>query len=243
MTVVDIAANLEQVQETIAAACARVKRDPDEITLVAVSKTKPVEAILAALAAGVRHLGENRVEEAEPKIPVVNEQAAIKPVWHMIGYIQSRKAKLVTPLFDMVHSIDRLKIARKLSELMAEEKRILPVLIEVNISGEEAKSGFEAVNWKSDKSVKVALWRDMETLLNLPHLEIRGLMTMAPYYAAPEDTRPVFAGLAELRDTLQQEFAVALPELSMGMTNDYAVAVEEGATIVRVGRAVFGERP
>jgi pyridoxal phosphate enzyme (YggS family) len=242
MTVVDIAANLKQVQDTIADACARAGRDPQGITLVAVSKTKSAEAVLAALNSGVKHFGENRVEEAESKIPAVNVQAAQKPVWHMIGHIQSRKAKAVLPLFEVVHSIDRLKIAQKLSELAVEAQRTLPILIEVNISGEAAKYGFEVSNWKTDSTVKAAFWYDMQTLRTLPNLEIRGLMTMAPFYDVMEETRPVFAGMAELRHTLQSDFDMALPDLSMGMTNDYPVAIEEGATIVRIGRAIFGAR-
>jgi PLP dependent protein len=242
MSVVDIAANLHAVQESIAAACARANRNPDEITLVAVSKTHPAETVLAAITSGVRHFGENRVEEAEDKIPAVNAQAEIKPVWHMIGHIQSRKAKLVLPLFDRVHSVDTVKLAQKLAELASAEKRTLPVMIEVNISGEEAKYGFEVSNWQHKPDVKAAFWRDMETLLQLPNLEIRGLMTMAPFYDEMERTRPVFAAMSELRERLQTDLHVVLPDLSMGMTNDYPVAIEEGATIVRIGRAIFGER-
>ena len=242
MSVVDIAANLKAVQETIAAACARANRNPDDVTVVAVSKTHPVEAVLAAIASGVRHYGENRVEEAVDKIPAVNAQTEMKPVWHMIGHIQSRKAKLVIPLFDRVHSVDTVKLAQKLSELAQTENRILPVMLEVNISGEEAKYGFEVSNWQSKPDMKTAFWRDMETLLQLPNLEVRGLMTMAPFYDEMERTRPVFAAMTELCERLQNDFHVTLPDLSMGMTNDYTVAIEEGATLVRVGRAIFGER-
>jgi pyridoxal phosphate enzyme (YggS family) len=242
MSVIDISANLKAVQEMIATACARANRNPEEITPVAVSKTHPAEAVLAAIASGMRHFGENRVEEAEDKIPAVNAQVETKPVWHMIGHIQSRKAKLVLPLFDRVHSVDTVKLAQKLSELAAVEKRILPVMIEVNISGEAAKYGFEVSDWQSKPDVKAAFWQEMETLLQLPNLEVRGLMTMAPFYDEMERTRPVFAAMTELREHLQADFHVSLPDLSMGMTNDYPVAIEEGATIVRIGRAIFGER-
>ena len=238
----NIEANLEAVQATIVDACARVNRSPDEVTLVAVSKTKPVTAIMEAIASGVRHFGENRVEEATDKIPLVNQQATVKPVWHMIGHIQSRKAKLVAPLFDMVHSIDTLKLAEKFSQLAGDAQQTLPILIEVNISGEAAKYGFEASDWKHNAAVKAAFWQSFEALLQLPNLSVRGLMTMAPFYDEIELTRPTFAGLAELREQLQSDFKVALPDLSMGMTNDYPVAIEEGATIVRIGRAIFGER-
>ena len=242
MTRIDIQSNLDAVHTQIADACARVNRNPDSVTLVAVSKTKPVADVLAAIEGGVQHFGENRVEEASEKIPAVNAQVGNKPTWHMIGHIQSRKAKLVTPIFDMVHSIDRLKIAEKLSQLASVENRTLPVLIEVNISGEAAKHGFEVSNWKTNPEIKEAFWQDIATLTNLPHLDVRGFMTMAPFYDEAEKTRPVFAGLAELRDEIQTDLQLVLPELSMGMTNDYSIAIEEGATIVRVGRAIFGER-
>ena len=238
----NIEANLQAVQATIVDACARVHRNPDEVTLVAVSKTKPVAAIMEALASGVRHFGENRVEEAADKISLVNQQATVKPVWHMIGHIQSRKAKLVIPLFDMVHSIDTLKLAEKFSQLAGESQQTLPILIEVNISGEAAKYGFEASDWKRNAAVKDAFWQEFEALLELTNVNVRGLMTMAHFYDEMELTRPTFAGLAELREQLQSDFKVALPDLSMGMTNDYPVAIEEGATIVRIGRAIFGER-
>jgi hypothetical protein len=242
MTYVDIAQNICHVQDEIAAACARANRNPEEITLIAVSKTNPPEAVLAVLEAGLRHFGENRVEEAERKILAVNAQSQIKPTWHMIGHIQSRKAKAIVPLFDVVQSIDRLKIAQKLSELAQEANQILPVLIEVNISGETAKYGFELSNWQSDTEEKTLFWQAMETMLALPNLEIRGLMTMAPFYDEIERTRPVFAELATLREALCADFSIDLPDLSMGMTNDYTIAIEEGATIVRIGRAIFGSR-
>jgi PLP dependent protein len=242
MNVPDITANLKAVQETMATACARAGRNPADITLVAVSKTNPVAAVIAAINSGVRHFGENRVEEAVAKIPAVNAQVATQPVWHMIGHIQSRKAKLVLPLFDRIHSVDTVKIAQKLSQLAVEEKRTLAVLLEVNIAGEAAKYGFEVSDWQTKPNVQAAFWQDMATLLALPNLDVRGLMTMAPFYSEMERTRPVFAALTELREWLQADFHIALPDLSMGMTNDYPVAIEEGATIVRIGRAIFGER-
>lgn len=242
MSSLEIADNIARVQEKIAAACARANRNPDDVTLVAVSKTKPTESVLAALEAGLRHFGENRVEESERKIPEVNAQSENQAIWHMIGHIQSRKAKTVVPLFDVVQSVDRLKIARKLSELAQEADKILPVLIEVNISGEAAKHGFEVSSWKSDSEEKAQFWEAIQTMLKLPNLEIRGLMTMAPFYDEAERTRPVFAGLAELREALSSDLTVNLPDLSMGMSNDYSIAIEEGATIVRVGTAIFGLR-
>lgn len=234
--------NLERIQEHIAAACARRGRSPEEVTLVAVSKQQPPEAVLEAAGLGVQHFGENRVEEAQGKIPVVNQRAPQPLHWHMIGHLQSRKAKDAVPLFQMIHSVDRLKIARKLSDLAVMQQTRLPVLLEINISGEEAKYGFPLTNWQRDSSVREAFWQTMHTLRELPQLDIRGLMTMAPYYDEVERTRPIFASLAELRDALRGSFRLPLPELSMGMSNDYPVAVEEGATIVRIGRAVFGAR-
>jgi len=239
---IDIAANIADVREKIALAAARAKRSADEITLVAVSKTMPIELLEAAIAAGIMDFGENRIEEAETKIHIFSEKL-VRPTWHMIGHIQSRKVKSILPLFDLVHSVERLKIAQKLSEQAQEVGRILPIFLEINISGEEAKDGFQAVDWQKKPDVKALLWEELQQVFELPSLEIRGLMTMAPYYEEIEATRPVFADLAALRESLRQDFGAALPDLSMGMTNDYTIAIEEGATIVRIGRAIFGERP
>lgn len=236
-----IQSNVEQVQENIRLACERANRDPGEITLVAVSKKNPVDVVLAAYQAGIRHFGENRVEEASKKIPLVNASVEDAPIWHMIGHIQSRKVDAVLPIFDQIHSVNRLKIAQKLSDKSPDSKTI-PVLIEVNISGEEAKHGFDVFNWKQDKIRRDAFWDALKVLLALPNLKIRGLMTMAPFYPDPEQTRPVFAELVELKAAIENDLNVSMPDLSMGMTNDYEVAIEEGATIVRVGRAIFGAR-
>ncbi|MBZ0294435.1 MAG: YggS family pyridoxal phosphate-dependent enzyme [Anaerolineae bacterium] len=237
-----IAENIEQVRETIATACARVQRDPAAVQLVAVSKTHPAEAVLEAVAAGVQHFGENRVEEAKEKIPQANEQAGIPLTWHMIGHIQSRKAKDVLALFQMVHSVDSLKLAERLSRLLVEQDQTLDVLLEVNVSGEESKSGFQAADWSQNEAVRQALWQEIEQVLALPGVHPRGLMTMAPIVEDMEQARPVFANLAALRDALAESFEYPFSHLSMGMTDDYPVAIEEGATIIRVGRAIFGER-
>lgn len=233
-----IADNIQQVQEQIAAACARAERDPAGVTLIAVSKTHPASMILEAAAAGVQHFGENRVEEAESKIPQVN----VPLTWHMIGHIQSRKAKDIPPLFQVVHSVDRLKLADKLSRIVVEQGRALDVLIEVNISGEESKGGLPASGWQSDPAVFAAACEEVRQIGALPGLRLRGLMTMAPIVPVMEEARPVFVGLRQLRDRLSESLGVPLPDLSMGMTDDYPVAVEEGATMVRIGRAIFGER-
>lgn len=235
----DIAANIADVRETIEASAARAKRSTDEITLVAVSKTMPIDFIEAAMAAGLTDFGENRIEEAESKILAFKPKP---PRWHMIGHIQSRKVKDIVPLFDVVHSVERFKIAQKLSQEAAAAGKTMPIFLEINISGEEAKDGFNAVDWQKKPEVKAALFEELHQVFSLPSLDFRGLMTMAPYYDEAEATRPVFAELAALREALRQEFKLPLPDLSMGMTNDYTVAIEEGATIVRIGRAIFGER-
>ena len=237
-----IAENIQAVRRRIEEACIKSGRKLDDVTLIAVSKTNPAEAVIEAAAAGVQHFGENRVEEAESKIPVVNAQVSKPLTWHMIGHVQSRKAKDVESLFQYVHSVDTLKLAQKFSVLSVEKGRKLDVLLEMNISGEEAKYGFVAANWLSDDAVRSALWSEMEQVLTLPGLRVRGLMTMAPIVPEAEDARPVFASLAALRQALQDRFSVGLPDLSMGMTDDYPVAITEGATFVRVGRAIFGER-
>ncbi len=237
-----LAERIEQVRAQIAAACANAGRPPAEVTLLAVSKTHPAEAVVEAIAAGVQHFGENRVEEAKDKIPVVNTSASVPPIWHMIGHIQSRKAKEIPGLFQVVHSVDSVKLAEKLARLMTERGESLDVLLEINVSGEVSKSGLMAVNWSQDAAVRTALWASVGELLALPSLRVRGLMTMAPIVADMELARPVFADLAALRLALSESFDVILPDLSMGMTDDYPVAIEEGATIVRVGRAIFGER-
>ena len=240
MTNTTIKDNIARIQDKIATACAKVNRNPDEVTLVAVSKKHPVDAIMSAIDAGLTHFGENRVEESLVKVPDVNQQTSINPVWHYIGHIQSRQAKDILPLFDVIHSIDRLKIARKASSLAQEADKTIEAMIEINISGESAKYGFDASNWKNDSQMKIRLWQDLETIISLPNLKIRGLMTMAPFYDNMEATRPVFAGLAELRETIEEDFGLTLSDLSMGMTNDFQIAIEEGATIVRIGRAIFG---
>ncbi len=238
-----IAERVAAVQARIADACARALRDPAEVRLVAVSKQQPVDAIIAAFSAGVRHFGENRVEESEHKIPAVNAQVPDVVIWHMIGHIQSRKAKEIPGMFQVVHSVDSLKLAEKLSRLAVEQGSTLDMLLQMNVSGEASKSGFEASGWQQDHSLRDALVRQVRQIAALPGLHLRGLMTMAPITKEMEAARPVFADLARLRGMLIDAVGVLLPDLSMGMTDDYPVAVEEGATLVRVGRAIFGERP
>ena len=244
---IDIAANLATVQQKIAEAARRAGRSVDKITLVAVSKTHPVELVLQALDAGQIDFGENRVEEAWAKFVdptsirsihnsyLVNGERALLPVnLHLIGPIQSRKAELAVACRPvLIHSVDRLKIAGKLDKLAEEAGLRLDILLEVNVSGEASKFGF----------TPDGLWQDAEAFLALPALRVRGLMTIPPYDMDPEAARGVFVALRQLRDRL----AVRWPQtdwyhLSMGMSHDFEVAIEEGATIVRVGTAIFGDR-
>lgn len=233
---IDLAANLSSVRERIAAAARRVGRDPAGITLVVVTKTQPAEIIRAVYDLGVRHLGENRVEEAQTKV----SRLPTDVTWHMIGHIQSRKARQVTPLFQMVHSLDSVKLAQRLDALCADRPAPLPVLLECNVSGEESKYGFAASRWFSDAGERTSLLSAVAAVTALPHLRLQGLMTMAPLVADPEQARPVFARLRQLRDELAGLFLQAdWSHLSMGMSDDFEVAIEEGATLVRIGRAIF----
>ena len=238
----NIADNLKQIHENIATTCAKVNRNVDDVTLVAVSKKKSAADILEAIEAGQQHFGENRVEESIEKIPQVKAQTASPITWHMVGHIQSRKAKPVVTLFNVIQSLDSVKLAQKLSQLGAKYEQTIPVLLEVNVSGEEAKYGFKGYNWYRDSQIKDQLWRAVCDIIALPNIHICGLMTMAPFVDDMEAARPVFAELFALREELSSSLDIAMPDLSMGMTNDYPIAIEEGATILRVGRAIFGER-
>jgi pyridoxal phosphate enzyme (YggS family) len=229
----DIARNLACVRERIAAAADRAERDPATVTLIAVAKTRAPAEIEAAYQAGVRHIGENRVEEAEVKLPQLDLPGV---TWHMVGHLQSRKAGRAIECFDILHSLDSVKLARRLERLLAEQDRVLSVLIEVNVSGEASKYGFYLFEQE-------ALEEAVGEIVSLPHLRVAGLMTVAFVADDPEKVRPVFARLRELRDTLGERFPQGSWEhLSMGMTDDFEVAVEEGATLVRIGRAIFGPR-
>jgi hypothetical protein len=226
--------NLVRVHDRIAAAAARASRDTAAITLVAVSKTHPVEALLAAYELGVRHFGENRVEEATTKLPAFRQTIGDPSVvFHMIGHLQSRKAGDAAALFDRVHSVDSVKLAQRLARFTTKP---LPILLEVNVSGEESKYGFDGAR-------RDELFSAVGAIAQLPNLRLDGLMTMAPIVGDPEQARPVFRALRELRNEIEARgSAVKLPHLSMGMTDDFEVAIEEGATLVRIGRAIFGER-
>lgn len=218
----DIGANIKAVKERIARACQRAGRSPDEVTIIAVTKTVELSAIADASKMGIRHFGENRVQEAEEKIGQLSGSKP-RPTWHMVGHLQSNKVKIAVEIFDIIHSVDSVRLAEAISRLA---QKNLPVLLQVNVSGETSKSGF------SMAEVEPAL----EAISRLPQIEIKGLMTMAPIVTNAEQVRPVFQKLRSLRDSLRLE------HLSMGMTDDFEVAIEEGATLVRIGRAIFGER-
>ena len=231
----DIQANLAEVRNRMAAAAQRVGRDPAEIALVAVSKTHPSAMIRAALDVGQSDFGENRLNELWMKIVLSQNLEWDKgdnPIrWHFIGSIQSRKTEQVVGPLVLIHSVDRVKIARIISDTAVAAGTVMQVLLEVNVSGEESKHGFTPETLAD----AVAAMRKFEGI------QIQGLMTMAPFVDDPEETRPVFRGLRLLRDALRGQFPdLALPHLSMGMTNDFEVAIEEGATLVRVGTAIFG---
>ena len=225
-----MAANIAHVRSIIAEAAIRVGRAPEEITLVAVSKTMPVELVQMAYNLGVTDFGENRVQEALPKIAAFHPQGLR---WHMIGHLQSNKASKVVSSFDCVHSVDSLHLAQTLNRYAGELGRQLPVLLQVNVSGESSKEGMSP-------AAALELARQFVVL---PNIQVEGLMTIAPLVADPEQVRPVFRELRLLRDQLRAEQpSYSWKHLSMGMTGDYSVAIEEGATIVRIGRAIFGER-
>lgn len=216
----------------MAAAAIRTDRQPDEVRLIAVSKTHPAEIIRAAIAAGVTDLGENRVQEADVKIPEAGRRSAR---WHLIGHLQSNKTRRAVELFDVIQSLDSTALARRLDRTCAELKREeLPVLIQVDLGREATKSG----------AAEGELPEIIEVIKQSRILRLMGLMTLPPYFDDPEKTRPFFRRLRELRDELRTQgaFGDGCGELSMGMTHDYEVAIEEGATMVRVGTAIFGER-
>jgi PLP dependent protein len=227
----------EAVKERILEAALRVGRSPDEIRLVVVTKTQPVELVRAVIKAGALHLGENYAEEGLEKRKSLGNLEGIH--WHMIGHVQSRKAALVANHYDWVHSLDSLKLANRLSRFASEQSHRIPVLLECNVSGESSKYGWPA--W--DEKSWVELLEPFTQIQDLPGLEIRGLMTMAPFLADQEEARPYFKHLKMLQGFLAFNIPRAnWNELSMGMSSDFEVAVEEGATWVRVGSAITGPR-
>src|SRR2546425_108562 len=220
-----ICENLARVREQIAGAAAKAGRAADEINLVAISKTHNAEKVHAAYEAGQSLFGESRVQEARAKIPAL--PSALR--WHFVGHLQKNKIRHALPLFDLIHSVDSLALAQDMNRIAQEEGMHPRILLEVNVAGEGSKFGFQP-----DK-----LCEQMEELLSLPRLSILGLMAIPPLAEEAEASRKYFVQLHELRDRLQSEFRVDLSQLSMGMTQDFAIAIEEGATLVRVGTAIF----
>ncbi len=224
----DIAENVACVREQIAQAAAKARRAVDEIELVAITKTHPAEKVREAIEAGQTLFGESRVQEARAKIPELPSNLR----WHFVGHLQKNKIRHALPLFELIHSVDSLALAEDINRIAEEEGLHPRVLVEVNVAGEGSKCGFSPEKLRDQ----------MEELLALPRLSILGLMTIPPLAEEAEASRKYFVQLRELRDRLQTEFRVDLAQLSMGMTQDFPVAIEEGATLVRVGTAIFGER-
>jgi pyridoxal phosphate enzyme (YggS family) len=235
--VTSIRDNYHHTLDQIATAARKSGRSPEDVRLVVVTKSQPLDVVRAAIEAGVCILGENYPEEGVTKIQSLPPQSGVE--WHMIGHVQSRKARLVAEHFELLHSLDSLKLAKRLNQFAAESGRVLPVLLEFNVGGEESKSGWDA----SDKPLWDSLHPDIQSILDLSNLRVHGLMTMPPLEADVEDSRRFFLSLRLLRDHLASTFPQAdWTELSMGTSADYTVAVEEGATLVRVGTAIVGAR-
>lgn len=224
----DVASRLQQVRDRIAGACARASRDPASVRLVAVSKTHSIEAVREAMAAGQSLFGENKVQEALEKIAGLGPEAR----WHLVGHLQRNKAKHAAGAFELIHGIDGRELALTLDRRSGERGTTQPVLVQANLAGEDTKHGAD----------EAGLMPLLEAVAGLTHLDLRGLMIIPPVAGEPERTRPWFRRLRELRDRAAEHLSLPLPELSMGMTDDFEVAIEEGATLVRVGRAIFGER-
>jgi hypothetical protein len=223
----DFSSRLARIHDAIASAARKAGRDAAEIELLAVSKTQPAEVIQEAIRAGITHFGENKVQEARGKI-----EALGRGVWHLIGHLQSNKARDAVRLFDSIDSVDRADLAGEINHRADALGKIQNVLLQVNIAGESAKFGCAP-----DAARALA-----EAMNALPRLCLRGLMTIAPYSPEPEKSRPHFAGLRRLRDKIEADTGLRLPVLSMGMSGDFGVAIEEGSTCVRIGTALFGER-
>jgi hypothetical protein len=224
----DFAENLNVIRRRIAAACARAGRAETAVTLLAVSKTHPPETIQAAVACGQLHFGENKIQEAKAKIPLCPGKAR----WQFIGHLQSNKVRDAVELFEMIQGVDSLAIAREISRRAEQAAKTMPILLEVNVAGEGSKFGYQPAS----------LLAELAELNTLPKIEIHGLMAIPPFTPVPEKSRTYFQKLRELKTQAEQQLGAPLPHLSMGMSGDFEVAIEEGATIVRIGTALFGER-
>ena len=232
----EIAQALTRVQARMTEAAGRAGRDPAGVRLVAVTKGYPLDTLQALVECGQRQLGENRVEEALPKMDALGSERTLE--WHLVGHLQSRKVPMVGSRFELIHSVDRLKIARRLDQLAASLGRPQPVLLECNVSGEPSKAGWHF----EDERTQATSLQEIGQVLSFGSLVVRGLMTIAPQTDDVAAQRRTFRRLAELKRRLRDESGRELPELSMGMSDDFEAAIEEGATIVRIGRAILGER-
>lgn len=243
-----IETRLDEIKERISLAARKGGRKPEEITLVAVTKSWPPEVVLSGIHVGLLHFGENRAEELSEKKAKIEELSDADDItWHQIGALQSRKSNLVADNADVFHALDRIKIARRLSNRMIENGRTgnkpLPLFLEVNVSGEESKAGLDCINWQNDSSKRDRLWSMAQEVEDLPGLKPQGLMTMAPWMVDDKIIRDVFQQTRQLSEWLQSKAPKSdWSQLSMGMTDDFEIAIEEGATHVRIGRAIFGER-
>ena len=224
----DLTANLHSIQQRLRAACERAGRDPASVTLLAVTKTHPPETIQEATRLGLQVFGENKVQEARAKIPL----CPVKARWHLIGHLQSNKCRDAVALFEMIESVDSLALAQEINKRAEQAAKIMPILLEVNVAGEASKFGYQPEQ----------MLAELPQINALPRLEIHGLMAIPPYAPVPEKARPYFRRLRELKQQAEAVLGAPLPHLSMGMSGDFEVAIEEGATIVRVGTALFGER-
>lgn len=228
-----IARNIQQIREQMAKAADRCGRPLEDISLLAISKTFPKEFVTKAAEAGIRMFGENRVQEAESKIPGLAGIAGLQ--WHMVGHLQTNKAKHAAELFDVIHSVDHVKLASRLNQASREAGKILSVLLQVDLGGEETKFGADPEQ----------LREIIEAMPSFTNLRLNGLMTIPPFLENAEQVRPYFARLRELRDAIESEQpgCLGMKHLSMGMSHDFEQAIEEGATIIRIGTAIFGVRP
>ena len=224
----ELETNLKLIQERIRAACARAKRDPGEVSLVAVTKTHPAETVAEAARLGLTLFGESKVQEAKAKIALCPGRIR----WHMIGHLQTNKCRDAVELFEMIQSVDSLHLAEELNKRSEQASKTIAILLEVNAAGEASKFGYKPEQ----------LVADLKRINEFPRLEIHGLMTIPPYSPVPERSRPMFRQVRELKAKCEQIIGASLPQLSMGMSGDFEVAIDEGATIVRIGTALFGER-
>ena len=224
----DLAANVKAVQNRIEAACARSERDPATVNLLAVSKGQSPDAVCAVAELGLDLFGENKVQEAKAKIPLCPGRLR----WHMIGHLQTNKSRDAVHFFEMIQSVDSFELAEEINRRAGQAAKTMPILLEINIAGEASKFGYPPE----------ALLKELGQINALKRIEIQGLMTIAPWTAEPESVRPIFRRLRELKERVEQFLGAPLPHLSMGMSGDFEVAIEEGATLVRIGTALFGPR-